>query len=348
MRMPAPNALRRGLRRLWHSVAGRTLILLYHRVADVVADPWQLCVSPQHFAEHLEILRHRMHPVRLDDMARDLRAGRCPRRAAIVTFDDGYADNLHNARPLLERYAVPATVFVATGYLDGKREFWWDELERVILGPIHLPQTLRLEADGRSHVWELGDAAHYPDGGRQQHRRWEAWGDEHPTARHALYRALYEFLLPISESDKRRTLDVLGAWAGVQPVARPTHRALTRSELRALADGELIVAGSHAVTHAALSSLAVSTQWEELRCSKTELERIIERPVTSFAYPYGKRCHYTAETKALVRQAGFTSACANVPGTVGRSADPFQLPRVPIQDWDGEAFSRALSAWLDR
>ena len=51
----------------------------------------------------------------------------------MVTFDDGYADNLWNAKPLLERYDVPAAVFVTTGYAGQDREFWWDELETLLL-----------------------------------------------------------------------------------------------------------------------------------------------------------------------------------------------------------------------
>lgn len=104
-----------------------TLVLLYHRVADLPSDPWSLAVTPRHFAEHLEVLCAMARPVPLREAAE----GRAPRRAVAVTFDDGYSDNLYAARPLLERRGVPATVFVTTGGLDDGRELWWDELERI-------------------------------------------------------------------------------------------------------------------------------------------------------------------------------------------------------------------------
>jgi GT2 family glycosyltransferase/peptidoglycan/xylan/chitin deacetylase (PgdA/CDA1 family)/glycosyltransferase involved in cell wall biosynthesis len=110
----------------------KALILLYHRVAEVQPDPWSLCVTPQRFAEHLDVLSGRWNVLRLRDLVRALQVGALPDRAVVITFDDGYADNLHNAKPVLERYGKPATVFVASGYVGNKREFWWDELERVV------------------------------------------------------------------------------------------------------------------------------------------------------------------------------------------------------------------------
>ena len=88
----------------------RDLILLYHRVARVDSDPWSLCVTPEHFSEHLEVLRkHR--PIRLDQVKPSgWRAGGS-RASVAITFDDGYADNLYEAKRLLERYDIPATFF---------------------------------------------------------------------------------------------------------------------------------------------------------------------------------------------------------------------------------------------
>ncbi len=98
------------VRRLRDRFALDGLILLYHRVTDVDSDPWSLCVTPDHFAEHLEVLRKYTHPMRLQQLAQGLYRRQRAGRPVAITFDDGYADNLQNAKPLLERYDIPATV----------------------------------------------------------------------------------------------------------------------------------------------------------------------------------------------------------------------------------------------
>lgn len=105
-------------------------MLLYHRIAQPERDLLNLCVSPAHFAEHMEALRGRpvMH---FDDLVRGVRDGSAPQGAIAITFDDGYIDNLEAARPVLEREGLPATLFVATSFIGGGREYWWDELERL-------------------------------------------------------------------------------------------------------------------------------------------------------------------------------------------------------------------------
>src|SRR5262245_13457331 len=117
----------------------RGLILMYHRVAELPLDPWGLAVSPGHFAEHLQVLHKHGQPLALSRAVARLQEHRLRRGTLVVTFDDGYSDNLYLARPLLERYDVPATVFLVTGYIGGDREFWWDELENILLQPEILP-----------------------------------------------------------------------------------------------------------------------------------------------------------------------------------------------------------------
>jgi peptidoglycan/xylan/chitin deacetylase (PgdA/CDA1 family) len=107
------------------------VILMYHRVDTTEVDPWRLAVHPDHFAEHLEVICAGFQPVSLERFARELATGRISPRSIVVTFDDGYRDNVINAQPLLEKHGVPATLFVATGYLDSGRDFWWEELSAV-------------------------------------------------------------------------------------------------------------------------------------------------------------------------------------------------------------------------
>src|SRR5438105_34157 len=81
----------------------RPIVLLYHRVANLASDPWHLAVSPERFAVQIEILARERTIVPMTWLAKKLRDGRLPRRAAAITFDDGYADVFHNALPVLQR-----------------------------------------------------------------------------------------------------------------------------------------------------------------------------------------------------------------------------------------------------
>ena len=101
------------------------------------------------------------------------------------------------------------------------------------------------------------------------------------------------------------------------------------------------------MTHPALSALPAALQRDEILKSKARLEEFLGSPVDSFAYPYGKRGDYTAETVAIVQEAGFSCACSNFAGVVERLSNPFQLPRMHVQDWDGDEFARRLSRWFD-
>ena len=173
------------------------LILMYHRIGVSGLDPWGLAVSPAHFAEHLAVLRQHGRTAPLARVVETLRDGTLPSRTLVVTFDDGYADNLYNARPLLERYDVPATVFVATGHIGSDREFWWDELEEILRRPQVLPGQLRLNAYGRTLEWTLDEACRYPEEQRRSDAGGRAAGLGGPSPRDALYRAVHRALLPM-------------------------------------------------------------------------------------------------------------------------------------------------------
>jgi peptidoglycan/xylan/chitin deacetylase (PgdA/CDA1 family) len=319
------------------------LILLYHRVTEAMSDPWSLCVTSTHFTEHLETLRRHARIIQLQELVDGLENSALPDRSVVITFDDGYADNLHNAKRVLERYEAPATVFITTGYIGHSREFWWDTLEELFLGPGRLPESLHLTIDGCVFQWELGEAAYYDHTTFWSHRRWRAQ-DDPPTPRHNLYRILWEHLVPMADGERRRILDELLAWAGVDPPVRSTHRSLSVEEVRALAGTELVDIGAHTVTHPALAALPAALQRDEVTQSKAHLEELLGRPVRWFAYPYGSSGTYTEESVGLVRQAGFAAACSALPGPVELRADRFQLPRVQVYDWDGDELARRLSS----
>ena len=237
--------------------------------------------------------------MRLRQMVEALQDGKVPKRAVVVTFDDGYADNLFNAKPVLEQYDVPATVFVTTGSVGHPYEFWWDELDRLLLQPGTLPARLELSLDGHAWHWELAEAATYTAADYQRDRHWHIEREDVPTRRHHLHRSLYQLLHNLTATQKQQLLNDLRIWAGAQPVGRSSHRNLSVSELTVLADQRLIEIGAHTVTHPVLATLPVATQRDEILRSRARIEELVGRPALSFAYPHGS---YTQETLAVVRE----------------------------------------------
>jgi len=338
----------RGLGRLrgWGARLGLfppAIILAYHRVAAVESDPQLLAVSPGHFREHLEVLRRAYRPLSLRALRQRLPLNLWRPGTLALTFDDGYADNLLQAKPLLEAAEVPATVFVTAGMLDSPHEFWWDALEQVLLRAAPLPTALDLDIAGTPHQWTLSPEC----APRPSAPDWDVLRqDGLPDPRQALYLELAGRLRPLAHADREAVLDQLFAWAGLPRTARPSHRALTSDEVRRLADGGLVEVGAHTFTHPVLSAQPLDAQRHEIAASKHLLERAIDAPVTSFAYPFGGRGDYQPETAALVRAAGFDGACSNSQGHVTLGTDPYQLPRYLVRDWDGEEFARRLETWF--
>ncbi|MEQ1908669.1 MAG: polysaccharide deacetylase family protein [Vicinamibacterales bacterium] len=306
------------------------LILMYHRIAPIDSDPWMLAVTPEHFAAHLEVLRRTTSPVPLRRFVADHLEGAVGARTVAVTFDDGYADNLHAASPLLVKHDIPATVYVATGFTGTTCEFWWDCLERAILPPRQLPSTLTLTLGGQERRWRLSAVNALSRIGIRRSR----------------IRFLFnvrEHLLPLSNADRDEAVRYLLDWSGSTVPPRANRRVMTADELRQMDAGGLMELGAHTVSHPQLPSLPADAQLEEMARSRADLEGILGHPVWSFSYPYGAADETTI---ALARSLGFESATAVHEETVWRESDVFRLPRFAVRDWDGAEFERRLNEWF--
>jgi peptidoglycan/xylan/chitin deacetylase (PgdA/CDA1 family) len=315
--------------------ADRAIILLYHRVAEGQPDPHLLCVSPQHFAEHLEVLRRWGRPVALRDLSAGLRAGGIPARGVALTFDDGYADNLTQALPLLERAQVPATVYASAGHVQSGSELYIDELQHAILTRRDLPAEFVLHIGRTEYRWSATPRGKADPASAD----FSAWPD---LASERIYLEVCQLLRPLNAAERECALQELRAQLGERPLACSLHRLLSRDQLRALDTHPLVEIGSHGLDHVVLANLDREAQAAEMRAGLRVLEEILERKVESFAYPYGSPWDVGRQTVALVRKLGLREACANTPGQVVRGSNPYWLPRFLVRDWDGEEFERRL------
>jgi len=275
MKVPGLKTLKQSTRWLRSRFVNGTLILGYHRVTEASWDPYSMCIRPQNFSEQLAILKKYANPITLETLIYGLQNKNLPPRTVVITFDDGYADILYWAKPLLEQYQIPATVFMVTGYLG--REFWWDELERTLVSPVTLPEELSLSINGETFRWISENTAH----------------NNISDTRKKLLLSLYRLLLPLSSAQRQAAIVKISHWAGIKTDDRPQHRALTSDELLELSNGGLIDVGSHTITHSVLSRLSNNEQSIEIQQSKVYLEELLGRPITKFSYPNGALTYAT-------------------------------------------------------
>ncbi len=309
---------RRAVRRRLTPPTG-PLVLLYHRVANAAVDPWRLAVQPGHFAEHLDIIARQTRPMTRAELDRAIAAGSAPRDGIVVTFDDGYADLVETILPALERADVPATVFVVSRAIDRDREFWWDALAHALLDSGRDANEVSLRIDGAECRWPLGNGADH----RAVHREvWATLRSRPPAERDGLAEA------------------VLAA-AGLATAPRPTHRTLRGPELERLAGHPLIEIGGHTANHAWLAGLPPEDRLAEIAAGRDELSNRLGRRIDAFAYPHGSREDLGPGTPGLVRQAGFAAGFLATDGAASPT-DPWQRPRLFVENMDGDAFARFL------
>jgi peptidoglycan/xylan/chitin deacetylase (PgdA/CDA1 family) len=278
---------------------GNLSILFYHR-ARAVPDPiLHDEIDAATFEQHMAMLAADFNVLPLGEACARLMRGVLPSRAACITFDDGYADNERTALPILKRFGLPATFFVATGFIDGGIMFNDEVIEAVRHAPPGMHDLSQLGL-GR---YELGDS----------------------SSRRAAINAIIGRIkyLPVG---KRNELveDLAAALHSMSPgdlMMRP-------AQIKRLYDEGMEI-GGHTVNHPILAALDAEEALDEIIGGKRRLEEICGAPVTLFAYPNGKPGRdYGLRDVELVRQAGFKAAVSTLDGVAHRASDVFQLPRI--------------------
>jgi len=294
-----------------------TLILCYHRVAEGVEDPYYLCVSPDNFAAHLEEMSRAREPSTLADVSVPSRRPR-----VVVTFDDGYRDNLTSALPIAESKGVPITFFVTSGILGNHKGFWWDRLGTLLRSrPPHV-RKINLPVGGRDVGLPLGSSG--------------IRADLDSVRRH---------LLPLRVAEIERALDAVSEQWQVGSAPPPDAGTLTTENLLQLAASDTATIGAHTVDHVRLGDRPAREQQDTISGSKAQLEQSIGRAVSHFAYPFGLPGDYDDRSVDAVRSAAFDTACTTISKTARPSADPYQLPRYVVKDWGRLRFKIQMQRW---
>lgn len=262
-------------------------ILLYHNLEET-RYPWRGSrLIPQHFEDQIKYLNQQYRIISLNELVEYTREQRTlPPKVAVITLDDGYKDNYTYAYPILKKYNAPATIFLATGYLDSGGLFWWDRFRYALWNT-----TLEM-----IEIANLGKLSLKSSAERLR----------------AMSR-LQEMLKQLPDGEREHLIDTIVSLSGVNiPPDLGKELLLSWDEVREMSNNG-IAFGAHTVTHPFLTELPVAEAKRQIVESKKTLEKELGKPVTAFAYPYGRATDFNDEIKQIVRQTGFACAVTTIP-----------------------------------
>lgn len=277
----------------------RLSILIYHRVLPDIDSLFPNEPTAASFERQMRMLKSAFNVLPLADAVRHLQNGTLPARAACITFDDGYADNLTIATPILKRHGLHATFFIATSYLDGGRMFNDTVIEAIRRSPLN---ALDLNPLGLG-AYDLSTIQ----------AKARAIGDILPLVKY----------LPLDE----REYTVARIAELAQCGSLPDDLMMSTEQLKALHALGMEI-GGHTARHPIIAGLNDAAVRAEITAGKEFLEATLNAKVRLFAYPNGKPgTDYLPEQAALVRGLGFEAAVSTQWGSAMQLSDVFQLPR---------------------
>jgi len=287
-------------------------VFMMHHVRPARSNPFQpnrhLEISPEFLRTAIERIRANGYEIISIDEAVDLlKSGYGHHRYAVLTFDDGYKDNLEIAYPILKELNAPFTVFVTSGLVDRTSELWWVALERIIAANDEVMFTQAGEAGGLS----CRTAAE----------------------KNVCFEKIVDHLtLEAGEDEQRLIIRALADRYGVDMKALAESLVMTWDELRTLAADPLVTIGAHTHDHFAMARLEPQAARADVLKGLRRLEEELGRRPKHFAYPYGKSHAVGPRDADIVRDIGFASSVTTLPGVLQsvNARDPMMLPRVSL------------------
>jgi len=290
----------------------RLSILIFHRVLPEADPLFPSEATVETFDAQMRLLKSVFNVLPLHEAVARLKAGTLPARPACITFDDGYADNLTHALPILQKHGLHATFFIATSYLNGGRMFNDTVIESIRRSP-HTQLDL---SDLGLGMHDLGSNA----------AKAEAIGKILPQVKY----------LPLDA--RETTVAELTARAGVDRL--PDDLMMTTAQLKQLHAAGMEI-GGHTHRHPILARLDHAEAQAEIAAGKAWLEETLGNRVRLFAYPNGKPgADYLPEQADIVRELGFDAGVSTQRGVSTARSDVYQLRR--FTPWDTKPTAYAL------
>ena len=281
------------------------LILMYHSVADSTLSKW---IDPDNhvpadiFELQMEYLAHKRKVISLEELTAIVRRGNTPPPGTeVITFDDGYLDNLSVAAPILEKYQFPATLFLPTGYIDRGEAQWIDQLYSLF--KFRTLHTLSRET-APAESFDLHD----------------------PYQFRTLYKMICGELIRSGPEERSVILSRLAD--ELQPTSMAPGLTMTWDDVRKLiSDYSCFDIGGHTIEHTDLTSVSAEHAETELRMCRDRIKTETGINADFFSFCYGRT---SDSLRRIAEKVGFEAACGGggLDPVVNSRNDLFRLPRI--------------------
>jgi glycosyltransferase involved in cell wall biosynthesis/peptidoglycan/xylan/chitin deacetylase (PgdA/CDA1 family) len=280
-------------------------ILAYHRVVEDDFDPLGMNITPQLFESQLRYLKEQYAPISLQQAVDHMLNGKkFPHNAIVLTFDDGYLNNYTHAFPLLKKYAIPGTIFLATNAVENREIFWYDK----IVNAIKRSQKLSVDLcsigmhNYRLHTWQL---------------------------KYYAAQSITEILKYVTVDTRNQAIEYIVKELNVDHELIDKTTTLLSWEDIKLMSKYGISFGSHGMSHSILTTMSLPDAEREIDESKRLIEERIGKNVLFFAYPNGHKDDFNEDIAELVKKCGYLGAVTLISGKTN-SSSPYTLNRYCI------------------
>lgn len=320
----------------------KALVLMYHKIGNPPSDPWELAVSQENFEAHLQVLQKSYNVISSDELISQLQQNKIKNKSVALTFDDGLLNNYELARPLLQKYNIPATFFITDSNIGKNKPFWWDELEETILNSEKLPKKFDLNILGNRVEFSLNGESILTPAQKVKNRNFIAY--EPNSKRAELYYRLWEICSPLKIEDQHKIIAQIKDWAGTE-IAMGTDICMTWKQVEDLSKSALFTIGGHTHSHPSLYDHSAEYQKREILDNKKLLESKLGININSFAYPSGR---YDDNTLKVINGSGYKGAFTTRLGTVKNKSDVGQINRYQVCNWDKDKFNTEIVKWFKK
>jgi peptidoglycan/xylan/chitin deacetylase (PgdA/CDA1 family) len=320
----------------------RIYVLMYHKIDNTFLDPWNLNVTKENFESHLQLFNQTNTVINTNDLVEYLRGSKILNKDQIyITFDDGYEDNALIAAPLLEQYQIPATLFITNHSLvDQPVFFWWDILEIIFLHQLIIPSVLNIIINEQNVIFNFDKEANleYID---IETLIWK--GKETYNKRTEAYFKIWKLLIGLTPTEQYNIIEQLKTWSEVDLSIYNNYKVMNQTMLINLKKNEFIEIGGHTKSHVSLSQVEKTLQEEEIIYNKMELEKLLQKELRVFAYPYGRT---SLDASKIISESKYAAAFTCVPHPITSELDKTMLGRFQVNNYGKNDLIELLSKTL--